>query len=74
MGSRPRQFTFRIPLILLCLANLAALYMRVGAWQDAVGLGNTAYDPGISLVGYIGLAIWIGSPRNETVRKSYLGY
>jgi hypothetical protein len=64
---------FKIPIILLALANLAILGTRLWPWQDAMNLpgnGTTALDPAISLAAYVGLVFWIGSARADSSRKS----
>lgn len=60
-------------MILLALADLGLLGVRLWPWQDAMSLpgnGTSALDPAITLVGYIGLCIWIGSSPTEEQRKS----
>jgi len=63
--------TFRIPLILLAIANLVLLGMRLWPWQDVFNLplnGATGIDPGVALVGSIGLLFWMGNTRNNATR------
>ena len=50
------QLTFRTPLILLAIADLAILGARLWPWQDVLSLpgnGATGLDPAVSLVAYI---------------------
>lgn len=65
--------TFRTPLILLALANLALVGMRLWPWQDIVNLplnGATGIDPVVALVGYIGLLFWMGGSRARATRSA----
>jgi hypothetical protein len=65
-------FTFRIPLILLAIGNLALLGMRLWPWQDVFNLplnGATGIDPGVALVGYIGLIYWMANTRNRATQS-----
>ncbi len=72
MGTEKRSPIFRIPLILMTLANLAILGFRLWPWDQVTALpgnGSTGIDPAISLAGYIGVSWWIGSARNDSARK-----
>jgi hypothetical protein len=72
MGIEKRSPIFRVPIILMALANLAILGFRLWPWDQVTALpgnGSTGIDPAISLVGYIGVSWWIGSARNESARK-----
>ena len=71
--EKSRQPTLRTPIVLLALANLAMLGMRLWPWPEVMGLpgnGATGIDPAVTLAGYIGLAFWIGSARQEESRKA----
>jgi hypothetical protein len=75
MGSEKRTPIFRAPLILLILANLGILGLRLWPWDQVMALpgnGSTGIDPAVSLLGYIGVAIWIGSARDASARKCLL--
>jgi hypothetical protein len=64
--------TFRIPLILLAIANLVLLGMRLWPWQDVFNLplnGATGIDPGVALVGCIVLLFWVGNTQNRATRS-----
>jgi hypothetical protein len=70
-GSEPR--TFRIPLVLLAAANLAALGFLLWPWQEAMSLpesGTTAIDPTITLLAYIGLIYWVPNGIEGQTRKA----
>jgi len=72
MGTGAPQ-TFRIPLILMAMANLALLGKRLWPWQDVLNLplnGATGIDPAIALLGYIGLLFWMGGSRVRTTRAA----
>lgn len=72
MSEKKLSPIFRLPIILLALANLAVLGAILWPWQDVArlpGNGATGIDPAVSLVGYIGLTFWIGSARTEFARK-----
>jgi hypothetical protein len=59
--------TFRIPLILLAVADLTVLGMRLWPWPDVLNLplnGATGIDPAVVLLAYIGLVFWMGSSRS----------
>lgn len=74
MRSRS-PYTLRIPLILLALANLAALAIRLRPWTEIPNLpghGTTGYDPVICLVAYVGLLFWLSGNRNVKARKALL--
>src|ERR1035437_1827060 len=65
--------TFRTPLILLAMADLAILGARLWPWQDVMSLpgnGATGLDPAVSLVAYIVLGFWITNTRVAPARKS----
>jgi hypothetical protein len=67
------QLTFRTPLILLAMADLAILGARLWPWQDVMSLpgnGATGLDPAVSLVAYIVLGFWITNTRVAPARKS----
>jgi len=73
MSEPSRQPTLRTLVILLALVDLALLGMRLWPWQDVMALpgnGATGIDPAITLIGYAGLAFWIGSAREQPSRKS----
>ncbi len=72
MGS-DAQPTFRTPLILLAVADLAILGVRLWPWQNVVNLpgnGTAAVDPVISLLAYIGLGFWISTTPSAQGRKA----
>ncbi len=72
MGSGAPQ-TFRIPVVLLALADLAILAVRLRPWPEIANLpgqGTTGYDPIISLVAYIFLLFWMGGNSDVEVRKA----
>ncbi len=49
------------------------LGMRLWPWPQVMNLpgnGTTGVDPAIALAGYVGLALWIGSAREESSRKA----
>jgi hypothetical protein len=74
MSSRS-PFTLRFPLILLALANLAALAIRLRPWTEIPNLpgsGTAGYDPVFCLVAYVGLLFWLGGNRNVKARKALL--
>ncbi len=73
MTEPSRQPTLRTLIILLAVVDLAVLGMRLWPWSEVMGLpgnGATGIDPAITLVGYTGLAFWIGTAREEPSRKS----
>ena len=66
-------FTFRIPLVLLAVANLAILAMRLRPWPEIAtlpGNGNTGYDPVICVLAYIGLLSLVGGIRAKGIQKA----
>jgi hypothetical protein len=68
-----RQPTLRTALVLLALGNLAMLGMRLWPWPDIMSLpgnGATGIDPAVTLAGYIALAYWIGTAREDESRKA----
>jgi hypothetical protein len=72
MRGEKREPIFRIPLILLIFANLAILGYRLWPWSQVTSLpgnGSTGIDPAVGLVGYTGVAMWIGSARDASARK-----
>lgn len=73
MGGEKREPIFRVPMMFLILANLAILGYRLWPWSQVTALpvnGSTGIDPAVGLVGYIGVAMWIGSARNAGARKT----
>jgi hypothetical protein len=67
--------TLRIPLILLAIADLAALGMRLWPWQQVPNLplnGATGIDPAVCLVAYVGIFLWIAHTRFESTKKALL--
>jgi hypothetical protein len=65
--------TLRIPLIVLAFVDLALLARRLWPWVEAAylpGNGTTAFDPAMSLLGYIGLILWINSGQTEEFLKA----
>ncbi len=73
MGSERRSPIFRIPLILMVVVNLALLGYRLWPWDQVTALpdnGATGIDPAVSLLGYAGVSIWIGSARQNSARRS----
>jgi hypothetical protein len=65
--------TFRIPLILLAIADLTLLGMRLWPWQELSALplnGATGIDPAVALLAYVGLIFWIGGSRGLPIRKA----
>jgi hypothetical protein len=70
-----RTPTLRFAIILLALVDLGVLGSRLWPWQNIQNLpgnGTSAFDPAISLAGYVGLAFWIGSVRGKDSKKSLL--
>jgi len=68
--------TFRIPLVLLAAANLAALGILLWPGKQAMSLpvgGTAAIDPAVSLLGYMGALYWIGGGIEEPTRKALSG-
>jgi hypothetical protein len=66
MGTRS-PLILRIPLILLCAANLAILSQRLKPWYDVLNLpvnGTTGIDPIVVLLAYIGLFSGLRGSRN----------
>lgn len=64
--------TFRIPLILLAVADLALLGKRLWPWPDVLMLplnGATGIDPAVALLAYIGLIYWMGGSHTAAMRK-----
>ncbi len=62
----------RIPLLLIALADLALLAMRLRPWSEVMNLplnGATGIDPGVALLGYMGLIFWTGGSRGVELRK-----
>lgn len=58
-GAQPQ---IRYPLVLLCIADLALLAIRLRPWQKIASLpgkGNAAFDPGICLVVYLVVILWL---------------
>lgn len=76
MGSGA-PFTFRIPLILLAIANLAVLGMRLWPWPQVLMLplnGATGIDPAVCLLTYIFMLFWIaGIEQRPTQRALGIG-
>lgn len=73
MATERRGPIFRIPLVLLVIANLVLLGYRLWPWDQVTALpdnGATGIDPAVSLLGYAGVSIWIGSARQSSARKS----
>jgi hypothetical protein len=65
--------TFRIPFLLLAVANLAALGTLLWPWQEAINLppnGTTAVDPAVILLAYLGLIYWVPNGIQEQTRKA----
>ncbi len=72
MSGEKLPATFRTPIILLAVVDLAVLGRRLWPWGDAMGLpgdGTTVVDPVISLIGYIALAWWVGNARTAPARR-----
>src|ERR1039457_7138738 len=73
MGSGA-PFTFRIPLILLAIANLAVLGMRLWPWQQVVlNLplnGATGIDPAVCLLTYVFMLFWIAVSQSRVTQKA----
>jgi hypothetical protein len=73
MATERRPPIFRIPLILMVIADLALLGYRLWPWDQVTALpdnGATGIDPAVSLLGYAGVSTWIGSARQISARKS----
>lgn len=73
MGTERKSPIFRIPLVLMVVANLALLGYRLWPWDQVMALpdnGATGIDPAVSLLGYAGVSIWIGSARQDGARKT----
>lgn len=71
--EKSRRPTLGTPIILLGVANLVLLGMRLWPWGDVMSLpgnGATGVDPAVTLAGYIGLACWVGTTREDASRKS----
>jgi hypothetical protein len=66
--------TFRIPLILLAIANLVVLGMRLWPWQQVVMNlplnGATGIDPAVCLLTYIFLLFWIAGIQQRPTQKA----
>jgi hypothetical protein len=65
--------TFRIPLMLLAIADLTLLGMRLRPWPEVFNLplnGATGIDPAVALAAYIGLLFWVGGTRSEPMKKA----
>jgi hypothetical protein len=65
--------TFRTPVLLLTIANLALLGTRLWPWPNIMNLpgsGSTGLDPVISLFGYVALIFWIGNTDEADDRKA----
>jgi len=63
----------RTPLILLAMADLAALAMRLRPWQELPSLpgnGTSAYDPAICLLAYMVLMFLIAGTRKKARRRA----
>lgn len=72
MGSGA-PFTFRIPLILLAIANLAVLGMRLWPWPQVLMLplnGATGIDPVVCLLTYAFLFYWIADTEQRSTQKA----
>lgn len=68
-----RPPTLRTAILVLAVVDLALLGTRLWPWPDVMALpgnGATGIDPAITLLGYAGLAWWIGSAHEEESRKS----
>ena len=55
---------------------MGILGYRLWPWDQVMALpgnGSTGIDPAVGLVGYIGVAMWIGSARDPGSRKCLLG-
>jgi hypothetical protein len=66
------QPTFRTPLVLFAILDLALLGTRLWPWQNVLSLpdaGATGIDPAVCLVAYIGLALLIGRIHPPVSRK-----
>ena len=75
MVKEKRSPIFHAPLILMVLADLAILGYRLWPWDQVMALpgnGSTGIDPAVSLAGYLGVSLWIGSARNYSARKCLL--
>ncbi len=69
-GAQP---TFRIPLILLALADFGLLAARLWPLENIANMpggSTTAMDPAITLAAYIGLSFWISNTSSTQARKS----
>lgn len=66
--------TFRIPLILLAIANLAVLGMRLWPWQQVVMNlplnGATGIDPAVCLLTYVFMLFWIADSQSRATQKA----
>jgi hypothetical protein len=65
--------TFRIPLLLLTVVNLAILGTILWPWQQAANLpagGTSAIDPAVTLLAYLGLIYWMSSGIQEESRRA----
>ena len=65
--------TLRTPMILLAVVNLVILGTRLWPWQQVLNLpgnGTTGFDPAITLLGYIGLVLWIAGNPKEPVKRA----
>jgi len=65
--------TLRSPLIVLAVADLAILGQRLWPWQEVLNLpgnGTVGIDPAVTLIGYIGLIIWINNYSGDETRKA----
>jgi hypothetical protein len=65
--------TFRIPLLLLTVINLAVLGTILWPWQEALNLpvaGTAAIDPTVTLAAYLGLVYWISNGIEVSTQKA----
>ncbi len=72
MGSGA-PFTFRIPLILLAIANLTVLGMRLWPWPQVLMLplnGATGIDPVVCLLTYTFLFYWIADIQLRPTQRA----
>jgi len=71
-GASPN---LRFPLILLAIADLAALGMRLWPWQQVGNLplnGATGFDPAVCLIAYVIVFLWIGQTHDDSTKKALL--
>lgn len=65
--------TLRTPMIVLAAFNLVILGIHLWPWQQVLNLpgnGTAGFDPAVTLLGYIGLSLWIAGNPSEPVKRA----